>query len=89
MSIKEDVFPLTLRYRRNGDVFSPIGLKDGKMKLKDYFINQKIPQEKRDDFALLCKDKEVLWILGERISEKYKANYENCFVLEYYKRDLQ
>ncbi len=89
LSIKEDVFPLTLRYRRNGDVFSPIGLKDGKMKLKDYFINQKIPQEKRDDFALLCKDKEVLWILGERISEKYKANYENCFVLEYYKRDLQ
>ena len=64
-------FPLTLRTRKAGDIFSPFGLK-GKMKLKDYLINQKIPQEKRDGLILLTKNNEICWILGEKISENYK-----------------
>ena len=55
------------------------------MKLKDYFINQKIPQDKKDKYILLCKDNEVLWILGEKISEKYKVKSNGCYKLSYYK----
>ncbi len=81
-------FPLVLRYRKNGDIFSPFGLKKGKMKLKDYFINQKISQEKKDEFILLCKNNEVLWILGEKISEKCRVKSTDCYKLSYFKKDL-
>ena len=87
LSISDDAFPLMLRYRKNGDIFSPLGLKNGKMKLKDYFINEKIPQEKRDEYPLLCKNNEVLWILGERISENYKMKNFECYKLSYYTGD--
>ena len=85
-SKEQSIFPLTLRNRKNGDIFSPFGLKKGKMKLKDYFINQKIPQDKKDKYILLCKDNEVLWILGEKISEKYKVKSNGCYKLSYYKK---
>ncbi len=87
LSILDDDFPLMLRYRKNGDVFSPLGLKNGKMKLKDYFINEKIPQEKRDEYPLLCKNNEILWILGEKISENYKMKNLECYKLSYYAGD--
>ncbi len=84
---EENIFPLTLRNRKNGDIFSPFGLKEGKMKLKDYFINEKIPQNKKDEYILLCKEKEVLWILGQKISEKYKVKSNKCYKLSYFKKD--
>ena len=66
-------FPLFLRTRKAGDIFSPFGLK-GNMKLKDYLINEKIPQEKKDNLILLAKENEICWILGEKISENYKIS---------------
>ena len=86
LSFDEDIFPLKLRHRKNGDIFIPLGLKNGKMKLKDYLINQKIPQEKRDELVLLCKDNDVLWVLGEKIGEKYKFKSTEGFYLSYFKK---
>jgi len=74
-------FPLIVRHRNNGDKFSPYGLK-GTMKLKDYLINQKFEQDKKDDLILFCKDKEVVWIVGEKISENYKATLKNCYEIK-------
>lgn len=65
-------FPIVIRHRKQGDIFSPIGLK-GTMKLKDYFINEKIEQSKKDELILIAKEKEIIWILSNRISEKYKV----------------
>ncbi|MCQ1530581.1 tRNA lysidine(34) synthetase TilS [Lutispora saccharofermentans] len=62
---------LVLRNRLEGDVFSPIGLK-GTKKLKEYFIDEKIPKEERDNIFLIADGKEVVWILGKRLSDKYK-----------------
>ncbi len=73
-------FPLTLRHRKNGDIFSPYGLK-GTMKLKDYLINEKIEQEQKDKLVLLCKNNEICWILGEKISENYKVTNSSCYKL--------
>ena len=86
LSFSEDIFPLKLRHRKNGDIFIPLGLKNGKMKLKDYLINQKIPQEKKDELVLLCKDNDVLWVLGEKIGEKYKFKSTEGFYLSYFKK---
>ena len=77
--IKHDI---VVRSREQGDVFSPIGLK-GSKKLKDYFIDKKIPREKRDQVMLLADGDEIVWILGSVISEKYKITSitQNVIVL--------
>ena len=44
--------PLFVRFRKNGDFFYPKGM-NGRKKLKDLFIDNKIPREKRDKIPLL------------------------------------
>lgn len=75
---------INVRNRRKGDVFSPLGMK-GTKKLKDFFIDEKIPRELRDNIPLVCCGSEVLWIIGYRISEKYKidAGTKEILVIEY------
>ena len=82
-------FPLILRTRKPGDVFQPFSHKS-KVKLKDYFIEKKIPEHLRDEIPLLCKGKEVLWVIGTGISEKLRANLsqkEKCIIIKYIKKD--
>lgn len=74
-----------IRTRQEGDMFTKFG--GGTKKLKDYFIDKKIPQRVRNEIPLICKDNEVYCILGLEISEKvridestksaYILNYEN------------
>lgn len=59
-----------LRFRRDGDVFSPFG--GGSKKLKSYFIDKKIPKRLRDRIPLVCRGNEVLVVVGYEISEKVK-----------------
>ncbi|HEY8500847.1 MAG TPA: tRNA lysidine(34) synthetase TilS [Clostridia bacterium] len=63
---------INIRYRLPGDVFAPYG-GPGKKKLKDFFIDQKVPQQKRDEMLLIAEGKEIIWIVGLRTSEKYKV----------------
>ncbi len=62
---------IILRYRKNGDKFCPLGM-SGRKKLKDFFIDLKIPKEERNSIPLICFDDEIAWIVGYRSSEKYK-----------------
>jgi tRNA(Ile)-lysidine synthase len=71
---------LVVRSREQGDVFSPIGMR-GSKKLKDYFIDKKIPKEKRDQVMLLADGDEIVWILGSIISEKYKITSDTQKVI--------
>ncbi|MCH5155293.1 MAG: tRNA lysidine(34) synthetase TilS [Clostridiales bacterium] len=59
-----------LRFRRDGDMFTPFG--GGQKKLKQYFIDNKIPKRKRDRIPLVCKGSEVLVIVGMQISDSVK-----------------
>jgi len=54
-------------------MFAPIGMK-GTKKLKEYLIDEKIPREKRDDLELIADGHEIVWIVGGRLSEKYKIS---------------
>ncbi len=61
-----------LRGRQSGDYF--ILDAEGHHKLlQDYFIDEKIPEEERDEIPLLCEQNHVLWIVGKRLSN-------GCFV---------
>lgn len=75
---------LVYRNRREGDRFSPIGMK-GSKKLKDYFIDEKIPKEERDEIELLADGKEIIWVIGKRLSEKYKitGSTKNIIIIKY------
>lgn len=64
---------LTLRKRQPGD-YIVVDNQGSRKKLKDYFINEKIPKEKRDDLLLLADGKHVVWIIGYRISSYYKVS---------------
>jgi tRNA(Ile)-lysidine synthase len=72
---------ITLRTRRNGDRFVPFGMK-GSKKLKDLFIDLKIPQEERDRIPLICFGEDIAWIVGYRISDSYKIDKNTKRILE-------
>ena len=71
---------LNVRNRRDGDRFWPLGLV-GTKKLKDFFIDYKIDRDKRDEIPLICDGNEIMWVIGYRISEKYKITEETSRVL--------
>lgn len=75
---------LFIRNRKEGDVFSPFGLK-GSKKLKKYFIDKKIPKEKRDSIPLLVDGENIVAVIGYDISEKYKTdkNTKNILNIHY------
>lgn len=72
---------LIIRNRRNGDRFMPLGMK-GNKKIKDYFIDEKIPKDKRDKIPLICDQKEIIWVGGYRLSEKYKIDEKTTIALK-------
>ncbi|WP_129595714.1 tRNA lysidine(34) synthetase TilS [Anaerophilus nitritogenes] len=78
---------LVVRNRKNGDRFSPLGMK-GSKKLKNFFIDEKIPKQKREDIPLICDQNEIIWIIGYRVSEKYKIdkNTKKILVISYKKK---
>lgn len=73
--------PLLIRHRRQGDGFQPLGMK-GRKKLKDFFIDQKIPREERDEIPLLVQGKGILWVIGHRQGERAKVTGKTKEVLQ-------
>jgi tRNA(Ile)-lysidine synthase len=62
----------TVRTRRPGDRFQPLGLAHPK-KLKDFLIDRKIARDCRDRLPLLLWNGEIVWIAGVEISERFKV----------------
>ncbi len=61
-----------LRRRRAGDRFRPgRGRKD--RKLKDFFIDRKIPRGERDAIPLIAVGGEVGWVIGHSVSASFRA----------------
>lgn len=71
---------LHVRNRMAGDKFVPFGM-DGTKKLKDFFIDEKIPLKKRDDIPIILDNRNIIWVVGLRISEEYKITSETKRVL--------
>lgn len=69
------------RTRRAGDWFV-LDSSGGHKKLKQYFIDEKIPKEQREKVLLLADGSHIIWIAGKRISEEYKVQETTRVVLE-------
>ena len=63
--------PLILRSSEEGDRFIPLGMK-GHKKLKDFFIDSKVPKALRRRIPLLISAGDIVWVVGYRISERFK-----------------
>ncbi|RJQ32923.1 MAG: tRNA lysidine(34) synthetase TilS [Actinobacteria bacterium] len=72
--------PLFVRTRTNGDRFTPLGMNETK-KLKDFFINQKVPQRKRDWVPIVEDQKGIVWIAGYQIDDRVKITNKTKEVL--------
>lgn len=71
----------TVRTRKEGD-YLMVNSDMNKKSLKSYFINEKVPKEKRDSIKLLADGSHIMWVIGMRISEYYKVDENTTRVLE-------
>ena len=70
--------PLYLRNRKDGDYISLLGM-SGKKKIKDIFIDEKIPKDIRDSYPLLVDSLDnILWIPGIKKS-KYNVKKNEIY----------
>ncbi|MBS3735930.1 tRNA lysidine(34) synthetase TilS [Candidatus Bipolaricaulota bacterium] len=65
--------PILVRNREDGDRFVPLGM-NGDKKLKDFFIDLKIPRRERDKIPLVCDENGIIWVVGFRIDDRYKVD---------------
>ena len=72
---------LSVRTRRTGDYLT-VGRDGGRKKLTRCMIDDKVPKETRDQIPLIADGEEILWIIGGRISERYKITSCTKNVLE-------
>ena len=64
--------PLEARPRRRGDRLRPLGA-PGTRKLKDYFIDRKVPRHERERTALVVDaEGRIVWVVGHTIAEPFK-----------------
>ncbi len=63
----------TVRSRRQGDRFHPLGLPFAK-KLKDFLIDRKVDAALRDRLPLLIWNGEIVWIAGVEVSERFRVS---------------
>ncbi len=74
-------FPLSIRSPLPGDRFNPLGMR-GSQKLKDFFINRKVPLNERTRCPLLISDGIIIWIAGQRTAEFAKVTGNTQKVLK-------
>lgn len=81
-SMDYDTIPFNgvFRTRKSGDVFT-LPKRNITKSLKKYFIELKVPQEKRDEIILFASGSDILWIEGIGVSKKYGVSTDTKKVL--------
>ena len=75
-------FPLTLRSCRPGDRFRPLGL-GGSKKLKNFFIDSKVPKSQRRQIPILCSKDHIIWVVGHRLDDRVKLTTDTSRLLRF------
>lgn len=73
--------PLSVRTIERGDRLQPMGL-GGRKKIKNIFIDQKVPLVKRKRTPLICCGEDILWAVGLKQSELCKVTQSTVKVLK-------
>jgi tRNA(Ile)-lysidine synthase len=73
-------FPLTVRRWREGDWFCPLGMGGKRKKISDFLIDVKMPRSSKTEVLVLEADKQIVWVIGLRLDERFKI-FGNIFKL--------
>lgn len=71
---------LTVRPRRPGDRFQPLGM-DEEKKVGKFMIDARVPRLWRMRVPIVCDDEKLLWVVGYRIDERVKVTESTKRVL--------
>jgi tRNA(Ile)-lysidine synthase len=71
---------LTVRCRRPGDRFRPLGMLIDK-KLNEFMIDTRVPRAWRDRVPIVSSPGQIIWVVGYRIDERVKVTVETRRVL--------
>ncbi|MDR1739969.1 MAG: tRNA lysidine(34) synthetase TilS [Bacteroidales bacterium] len=71
---KKITSPLLIRKWQDGDFFYPLGM-NKKQKLSDFFNNNKFTSAQKENTWVLTHGEEIVWVVGQRISDKYKLKF--------------
>ncbi len=66
-------FPLRVRARVSGDFFYPAGFGRRK-KLQDFFVDEKIPRDRRDIIPVVLSGNDIIWVAGYRADERFRPH---------------
>ena len=72
--------PLTVRTRKPGDRFQPLGSR-GVKKIKDFFIDNKVSVMERDTVPIVTMNGVPIWIVGFRIDDRIRVSEETTNLL--------
>ena len=75
------ITPLVVRGRKDGDTISPLGIY-GHKKLKDLFIDKKIPVKKRDTIPIVVMNNRPIWVVGICIDNKVRVTTNTKKILK-------
>jgi tRNA(Ile)-lysidine synthase len=78
-SVSESLF---IRSRREGDLFSPLGMAGKSMKVSDLMINEKIPAAFRALWPLVVMGDTILWVPGGRLGHAARITEDTKSLLK-------
>jgi len=81
IDISKLIFPLKLRHWNEGDTFQPFGMKQ-RQKISDFFINNKLSLNQKEQTWLLVSGEEIVWVIGLRLDNRFRVTKETKEVLE-------
>ena len=79
-AITGDPNNLTVRARKPGDRFRPLGMIAEKS-VKNFFIDAKVPQPWRPLVPIIVNPGQVIWVAGYRIDDRVKVTSSSRRVL--------
>ncbi|MCS7005378.1 MAG: tRNA lysidine(34) synthetase TilS [Cytophagales bacterium] len=71
-------FPLIVRYWQKGDRMRVLGLK-GSKKISDILTDEKVSPAKKSHIFVVLSGKEIIWLVGFRVSECAKITHQTRF----------
>jgi len=73
-------FPLILKRWEGGEYFRPLGM-SGFKKLSDFFTDEKMSIPEKEETWILYSGKNIVWIIGKRVDDRYKITKQTKTVL--------